>query len=190
MSQVKPVQPNNYPADYVETVVLKDETRVVIRPIRPDDAPRLQEGFRHLSPETIYYRFLEATNEITDEQARQLTTLDYQKEMALVGTILEGDTEHIIGVARYALIGSDDPGVAETAVVVRDDYQGRGLGSLLYVHLIDYARQHGVLRFDAIVHQSNARIMKFIRRSGLDVEREMLEPGIMLVKIYLNSNSP
>ncbi len=177
--------PANYPADWVSAAVLADGTAVVLRPIRPDDASRLQEGFTHLSAESIYYRFLDSTNQISDEQARRLSNLDYLNHMALVATIIEAGEERLIGVARDALVGAQMPGAAETAVIVRDDYHNRGLGTLLYVRLIDYARQHGVQTLIATVHQSNARIMKFIRRSGLRFEREVLEPGTMLVKIHL-----
>jgi acetyltransferase len=177
--------PPNYPAEWVGSATLENGAVVTVRPIRPDDAPRLQEGFSHLSAESIYYRFLDTTKQITDEQARRLSDLDYINQMALVATIFEAGEERLIGVARYALVGPQMPGGAETAVIVRDDYQGHGLGTLLYVRLIEYARQHGVQTLIAAIHQSNAGIMKFIRRSGLPFEREMLEPGTMLVKIHL-----
>lgn len=177
--------PANYPAAWVGEGTLEDGTRVVIRPIRPDDAPRLQEGFTHLSAESIYYRFLDSTNQLSDEQARRLSTLDYLTHMALVASVSEEGQERLVGVARYALVGAETPAAAETAVIVRDDYHGRGLGTLLYVRLIDYARQHGVQTLVATIHQSNSRIMQFIRRSGLPFDREMLEPGTLLVKIHI-----
>jgi acetyltransferase len=177
--------PLNYPSTWVGSATLTDGKVVGIRPIRPDDAPRLQEGFTHLSAESVYYRFLDTTNQISDELAQRLSTIDYLTHMALAATIIEGGEERIIGVARYAMVGDKMPGAAETAVIVRDDFHSRGLGTELYIRLIDYARQHGVQTLIATVHQSNSRIMKFIRRSGLPFDREVLEPGTMLVKIHL-----
>jgi acetyltransferase len=173
---------------WVEEVTLKDDSQVTIRPILPEDASLLQEGFSRLSPETIYYRFLESASQLSDVQARRLATLDYHKQMAFVAAIDEGGEERLVGVARYAIDPSREPGAAETAIVVRDDYQSRGLGTLLYKQLIRYARLHGVRYFFGTVHQSNARVMQFIRSSGLSFTREMLEPGVFLIKIYLNRN--
>jgi acetyltransferase len=179
--------PANYPSTWIGAATLQDGLVVIIRPIRPDDAARLQEGFTHLSADSIYYRFLDSTKQITDEQARRLSNLDYVNQMALVATITEDGEERLVGVARYALVGDKSPGAAETAVIVRDDYHGRGLGTILYTRLIEYAQQHGVQVFVATVHQSNTRIMKFIRRSGLSFDREVLEPGTLLIKIHLDT---
>jgi RimJ/RimL family protein N-acetyltransferase len=177
--------PANYPAEWIETIALKDRGLITIRPIRPDDAPRLQHGYMHLSPQSIYYRFLETPKELTDEMAQRFASLDYQNQMALVATIEEDGEEHLVGVARYVLIGDQDPGAAETAIIVRDDYQGRGLGTLLYERLIQYARSHQVTTFVGTVHQSNSPMLKFIHKSGLQVERRMDEPGVFQVRVKL-----
>lgn len=167
-------------------MVLENGVTVTIRPIIPADAPRLQEGFMHLSSQTIYLRFLEAANQLSDSQALRLATLDYESQMAFVGAIEEDGEERLVAVARYALIGADKPGAAETAVVVRDDFQGRGLGTLLYSFLIRYAQAQGIKTFIGTVHQSNTRIITFIKRSGLAFERRMIEPGIFEVNIKLS----
>jgi len=185
MIQVSHALPDNYPADWITVYTLEDGRTVTVRPIRPDDAPRLQEGFAHLSAESIYYRFLDSTKALTDQLARRLATLDYHSQMAFVGEISEAGAERLVGVARYAMVGDHDPGAAETAVVVRDDFQGRGLGTYLYAQLIGYAQQHGIKSFVATVHQSNAGVIKFIRRSGLLFDRKVLEPGVLLIRIHL-----
>jgi acetyltransferase len=184
---IAPELPPNYPVDWVSTATLENGAVVVVRPIRPDDAPRIQHGLTHLSAETIYYRFLDATNQFTEEQALRLASLDYFHQMALVATVMEAGEEHLVGVARYAMVGAEAPGVAENAVVVRDDYQRLGLGTVLLERLFRYASQHGVTTFTASILQSNARIMNFIRRSGLPFERKMLEPGVFQVNIHLDA---
>lgn len=102
-----------YPNDVIEEAELKDGRQVTIRPIRPDDAPLLQAGFSRLSPDSIYLRFLESFHMLTDKQAREFSTVDYQERMALVAEIIEDgkDTrkEALIGVARYSMV---EPGVA------------------------------------------------------------------------------
>jgi acetyltransferase len=174
-----------YPSQYIEQITLNDGTLVTLRPIRPDDAPRLQVTFSRLSPETIYLRFLQTFNQLSDEQARKFANIDYQEQMALVGSIQEEEEERLIGVARYALLSDHEPGLAEAAVVVRDDYQNRGLGKIILDRLVRYAREHGVSAFLATVQVSNARIVHFIKRSGLPFERKMLEPGVWEIRIQL-----
>jgi acetyltransferase len=173
-----------YPSEYVESITLSTGEGVVIRPILPEDAERLQTTFRRLSPETIFLRFLETFKELSDKQAFHFANVDYKTHMALVALIREADVEQIIGVARYALI-QDRPESAEAAIVVRDDYQSKGLGSLLMESLVFYARNKGVRSFIATVHTSNARIRYFIQRSGLAHKRVMVEPGVWEIRIYL-----
>jgi acetyltransferase len=169
-----------------ESIKLLDGRRVTLRPIRPDDAPRLQEGFARLSSQSIYMRFLKTANALSDEQARQFATVDYLDRMALVGAVIEEDgAEHLVAVARYGAIAGDEVGLAEAAIVVRDDYQGLGLGKILMKRLLQYGRHHGVHKLIATVHSSNARVLRFITKSGLPFEKKMLEPGVWEYRIRL-----
>lgn len=169
-----------------ETIKLLDGRQVTLRPIRPDDAPRLQEGFLHLSPQSIYMRFLKAASGLSDKQALQLATVDYKDQMALVGAVKEEGEEHLVAVARYGAIAGDEPGLAEAAIIVRDDYQGVGLGKILMKRLLQYGRRHGVHNLVATVHTSNARILRFITKSGLPFEKKMIEPGVWEYRIWLD----
>jgi acetyltransferase len=180
-------QSGEYPSEYVEQVHLLDGTLVTIRPIRPDDAAGLQAGFQRLSPESVYLRFLETFSMLTDKQARDFANVDYRNKMALVAEIRENDQDNLIGVARYALVGGHGSKLAESAVVVVDEYQGRGLGTLLLDRLVKYARDHGVETFLGTIHFSNAKIMRFVRRSGFLADKQMLEPGVWEVRVKLES---
>lgn len=170
---------------YVEEIVLRDGTRVHLRPIRPDDAPRLQQTFSMLSPQTIYMRFLNTATGLSDEQARYLAEVDYHTRMALVGTIIEEGEERIIAVARYGMLIDREPGLAEAAIVVRDDYQSRGLGRISMERLVKYASENGVNAFVASIHTANFRVLDFIRSSGLPMDKKMVEPGIWEIKLHL-----
>ncbi len=170
------------PPDVNETVTLKDGTRVSLRAIRPDDAPRLQAAFHRLSADSVYLRFMQVRGPLTDAEARDLATIDYRTRMAIVATVPADGDEAIIGVARYGLLGPDRPGLpapvaqaqmAEAAIVVTDDYQKRGLGSLLVPRLARYAVSQGVRAFFLAVHVNNLPILNFIRKSGLRVERRL-----------------
>ena len=164
-----------------EIVTLRDGTEVIIRAIVPEDAPLLQELVRRLSPESIFLRFLTRLKELGRPQAERLANVDYQTQMALVATL----GPDIIGVARYAPAMGQGPGYVEAAVVVEDEYQSRGLGTLLLTRLADYAREHDVEAFVAYIHLSNERIMSFIRKSGPRNESR-IEGGLWEIRVYLD----
>jgi GNAT superfamily N-acetyltransferase len=165
---------------------LKDGTAVCLRPIRPEDAPHLQAFHARLSPDSIYLRWLSAHPVLTDAEARALTNLDYAERMAFVAT-LPGNDERLLGVARYGLVDAKRPDEAEAAVVVEDDYQGRGLGTLLLVRLLRYARAQGIRYWVAEINAENARMMRFIQRGGLPLTRR-LENGAWQVKIDITGD--
>jgi acetyltransferase len=169
----------------VERVSLRDGTLVSIRPIRPEDAPRLQALFTRLSPASIYLRFLGYRKMLSDAEARSLAEVDYNNRMAFVAFVEQGAEERIIGVARYAIVENVVPCSAEAAVVVEDEYQGRGLGTILLEKLVGYARENGVQAFWATVHRNNAQILRFIKRSGLPVERKALKEGVWDIRVRL-----
>jgi GNAT superfamily N-acetyltransferase len=160
-----------------EAVTLRDGTLVSIRPIRPDDAPRLQALFARLSPDTISYRFLGRRRELPCEEAKGLAEVDYQTQMALVATGDQEGGEEVIAVARYAVLPDTCPAEAEAAIVVEDRYQGKGLGTVLLERLVTYARKHGIRAFLATIRHGNSRMMRFIRRSGLPTESKMQAGG-------------
>ncbi len=170
---------------YVEVIELSDGSTVQLRPIEPDDAPRLQQTFSMLSPQTIYMRFLNTAGGLSDEQARYLAEVDYHNRMALVGVIQEQGEERIIAVARYGILSDREPGYAEAAIVVRDDFQRLGLGSIAMDRLIRCAKENGIRVFVAAIHTSNLSVIKFIQKSGLRIEKKMLEPGVWEMLVFL-----
>ncbi len=176
---------DGFPIDWVKQVVLRDGLRVTIRPIRPADAEELRNGFKRLSPHSIYMRFLSPLHDLSENQARLFALVDYHSSMAFVATVdLDGET--IIGVARYNKVGVQDLGAAECAVVVDDEYQGKGLGLVLLDQLVSYAREHGVIYFLATVHSINSRILTFIRRSGFSFEQKRIDPAVWEIRLKIN----
>jgi RimJ/RimL family protein N-acetyltransferase len=170
-----------------ETVVLRNGETVTLRPIRPDDAPRLQAFHTRLSPESIYFRYHGTHPLLRPEEARWLSEVDYQTRMALVALREEGGEEQLIGVARYCVLGLGAPDVAEVAIIVEDRHQGKGLGTLLVDRLAAYARAHGIREFAAEVSVDNDRMLRFIRRIGLPMEKR-LELGEWDIRIKLQDD--
>lgn len=162
----------------VEHHTLADGTRILLRPIRPDDAEALREGFERLSPRSRYRRFLTPQRALTSEMVRYLTEVDGERHIALVAGVESPDLKHEegIGVARLVRL-DDEPDVAEAAVTVIDDYQNRGLGKLLLAALLRAASDRGIKMIRAEVLASNEPIQHLLARAGA-VERSRSDDSI------------
>ena len=131
-----------------EEHALADGTKVTLRHIRPADADELRRGLERLSPESRYRRFLAPMTELSDAYVDYLTRVDGQDHVAIVGvTQLPGVPGDVgLGVARFVRVAGE-PEVAEAAITVVDDAQGKGLGRLLAIALARAAHERGVRRF-------------------------------------------
>ncbi len=167
-----------------ETYTLNDGTQVVIRPIVPEDAEHLQDTFDHLSMETIYLRFLSFKKELPDEEARVLATVDYSSRMAFVAVCQKNQRDIVVGVSRYAMLNTSQPETAESAVVVQDEYQGKGIGKLLLWRLVNYARGKGIHFLRGNLQMGNTRMLDLVKRSGLPYKQRYAE-GVWEVSIDL-----
>ena len=143
------------------TETLRDGSRVEIRPIEPDDRAALAEGFERLSPESRYRRFFGPMPHLSESFLDYLTRVDHHDHEALVA--VDPQTGDGVGVARYV---RTDPAVAEPAVVVADDWQGRGVATCLLDALADRAREEGIERFEAPVLATNDDAIAVLERLG------------------------
>jgi GNAT superfamily N-acetyltransferase len=136
--------------------VLCDGTTVTVRPLGPDDANALRAFHDGLSFQTVYQRFFCARGPLTDAEVAYFTRLDQRSRVALAA-LVDGV---LVGVARYdRLPGTTD---AETACVVTDAWQGRGVGTLLLARLVEVARRSGVRRFVADTLMSNTPLLRLL----------------------------
>ncbi|GAB4128840.1 MAG: hypothetical protein Kow001_23450 [Acidobacteriota bacterium] len=154
-----------YTSGFSEDRTLRDGTRVRIRTLRPEDRRKILEGFGRLSFHSRYLRFLTPKSHLTDEELKYLAELDSGRHFGLVVVKLEADGSEGdgVGIARFVLCDGD-PRVAEPAVTVTDEMQGRGLGRLLLQRLADAAVERGVDRFRCFVLSENLRVQDLIRR--------------------------
>lgn len=166
------------------TIALRDGTHVRVRPIRPDDEPRLVELYSQLSHDTRYQRFFSVMQRLPPDWAHFLANVDYKRRFALV--VEEPAEPTLIAVGRYEPAG-DDPGVAELAVVVQDGWQGKGIGTALMDGLLREAASHGITRFRAYVLGQNRRMLKLLRRST-EVVEQRTERGV--VDLLLAAKAP
>ncbi|HXQ21792.1 MAG TPA: GNAT family N-acetyltransferase [Candidatus Acidoferrales bacterium] len=168
---------------YTADGLLRDGSSIHIRAIRPDDKARLVDHFSRLSAQSVYFRFFRSKKRLTDDELQHFTEVDFVRNVGLVATLRHGDEERIIGVGRYAMAGDDHGAVplrAEVAFAVADDFQGRGVGTLLLEHLAPIARANGITEFEADVLGENNRMLDVFRGSGFRVKRS-LEAGVFHV---------
>lgn len=168
--------PDEHPA------ILKDGTRVIVRPIRPEDKEALARGLDQLSPESRYRRFLRPMTSLSQRELAYLTEIDYTNHFAWVAVANTKDQEGL-GVARY-IRDAKDPEVAEAAVAVVDDYQGRGLGSILMRLLVATALENGVHTFRGWVLGDNLEVLRPLERIGA---RRVADKGVLRVEVDLVS---
>ena len=157
-----------------------------MRPIRPDDAPRLVALYEHLSGDTRYQRFFSTMRRLPPDWARFLAGVDYTRRFALVAEA-PGDAETLIAVARYEPAG--EPDTVEVAFVVQDAWQGRGLGTILFRALLEAAAGNGIRRFRAWVLAENRRMLGLIARLG-EVQQRAFESGVIELTFVARPLSP
>jgi GNAT superfamily N-acetyltransferase len=173
-------------AEFIErrttTVVLADGTMLVIRPVVPKDKQRFLDGFARLSAESRYRRFMAPIDELTPDMLRQFTEVDYVDHFAYVALLADEPGLPGVGVARYVRL-EDDPEVAEAAITVIDDYQGRGVGTLLLEALGAVALENGIRRFRGYVLEQNRPMIELLGDGGVGMEHD--GPGLVRVEVDL-----
>jgi protein lysine acetyltransferase len=162
---------NTRPVD----VKLRDGARLRIRPILPTDRGKLADTQPGFSRESHYKRFFSAPP-LSDKVVQYLVDVDYFDHFAWVALPADDDDEPGVASARY-IRERTAPDTAEVAFSVVDDYQGRGLGTLLVGALAVAAAQNGVRRFRARVLAENEAMRAILRRAGARLD--FAEPGVL-----------
>jgi RimJ/RimL family protein N-acetyltransferase len=165
-----------------ELVTLRDGSKALIRPIRPEDRWRIADGLKLLSPRSRYLRFHADLEAFTDAQLTYLTEVDHHDHEAWVALDPDDLDAPGMGVARYVRL-EDDPTVAEAAVTVVDAYQGRGVGTTLLRALAASAIENGVRTFRNYVLAENEEMLEVFDLVG--AQRREIEPGLLQVDVAL-----
>jgi acetyltransferase len=180
--------PAGYPAELERTWRAADGTRVLLRPLRPDDLDRELAFIAGLSENTLYLRVQYSAREIRREEAARLLDLDYRDQLA-IGALVDGDAgQKIVGVSRCARI--DDTDRAECAIVVDDAWQGRGIGTELVRSLVIGARAMGIRTLEGSTLAQNQPIHAWASRFGLAMQTEPNSGGQVRVTLDVRSFLP
>ncbi len=160
----------DYPQDLEKYETLQDGTEIFFRPVKPADESALAGMLYSLSEESVRKRYMSRTVSFPHRDVQQLTNIDYRNNLAIVGVVPSLSGEEIVAIGQYFL----DPGqnTAEVAFIVQDEWQQKGMGTLLLRFLSEVARSREVSRFHAKVLPQNKAMLAVFHNSGFNVRTE------------------
>lgn len=178
------IQP--YPVRYVGEWRMKDGEAITLRPIRPEDEPKLTEFHRKLSERTVYLRFsqpLQLSERTAHERLMRICFIDYDRELALVAErkCADGATA-IVAVGRMSMLHGKNE--ADLSVLVQDEFQSKGLGAELYRRLIAAARDKKLSKLHSDMLVENEQMAQVCRKLGFAV-RPQKEGHLLLAELSL-----
>ena len=161
-----------------------DGSLVKFRPLKHDDKERMNELFNSFSPRTIYYRFLAPIRVMTDDALEHYLDNDFEHAIAIAASIERNGVEHLIGVARY-YTDEGNMGRAEFAIVIQDEWQKKGIGTSLFLHLCEVMRSKGVKETYALIFAENKPMFRLLDKTGLPWKSEKFDADVKKVEVLL-----
>jgi GNAT superfamily N-acetyltransferase len=172
------------PAPVPSATLLRDGSAVFIRPVHRTDAGRVADGFGRMSAESRRLRFLLPKKALSAQELRYFTDVDHHDHEALGA--LDSDDGRGVGIARFVR-HAVDPHAAEVAIAVIDDWQRRGLGSLLLARISERARAEGIRRFTGLVSTDNVAMLALLHGVGAEVTRVNCDMGTCEYELSLDA---
>jgi RimJ/RimL family protein N-acetyltransferase len=154
------------PVNISVSETLRNGQLVQIRSQRPTDRKELEVALARMSDESLRSRFFGARRHFSEKEAEHFLDIDFVNHVALVAVADENGKQAIVGAGRYVVV---QPGQAELAFGVVDQYQGQGLGAALMRELVAIARQAGISELVADVLSTNLAMLKVFEKSGLQM---------------------
>src|SRR5262245_20525145 len=153
-------------ASYSATEALRDGRPMEIRALRPADRADFLAAVERLGNESLHRRFFAVKRHFSEREITSNVNVDFITHVALIAVVKEGDRQTIVGGSRYVIT---EPGKAEIAFAIVDQYQGQGIGASLLRHLIVIARAAGLRELVAEVLADNRAMIKVFEKSGLPI---------------------
>jgi RimJ/RimL family protein N-acetyltransferase len=163
-------------------VVLRDGTRVLLRPLRVDDAALYPDFLNEVTPEDLRLRFFAAMREVSHGLIDKL--IHYDPAHAIAFIAIEEKTGRMLGVVRLHYDASDQNG--EFAILVRSRLKGHGLGWLMMKHMIAYAKDKRLKTVHGQVLAENSTMLIMCEELGFQVTDDMVERGVKRVTLPLD----
>ena len=160
-----------YPSQYETEVLLRDGSRILLRPIRGEETERCLSFVRRLSRRTKYLSFHHVPEEMSPDDAVRFCTVDYVNTFAFGAEVLKEQHKDIVAIGRYYRLPNKHS--AEVAFTIEDVYHGKGIGTKLMEWLANVARDNGITSFEADVLAENEQMMAVFRDYGFHVTSEL-----------------
>jgi acetyltransferase len=167
-----------YPRELEECVRLKDGTKMLLRPIRPEDAVAHLEFIHRLSEEDLRLRFFGLVQHFVLDDMPKFTQIDYDREMAFIATRTVDGKPETLGVVRTST--KPDNSVAEFAIIVRSDMKGTGLGSRLFEKMIRYCKSRGTKYLEGQTLPHNKAMIGLAKRFGFTISHNYDEEVVLM----------
>jgi len=151
-----------YPEKEEREIILKSGEKILLRPSKASDVQGLQNIFYNMRPQGIYTRFFSQLASLSVTEAQHLCNVDYENEMAFVAVQGEMENETIIGSSCYFRDPSDNLG--EVAYMIKPEWQGKGVGSVLQKRMTEYAKSKGVRGFKADMLPTNTKMNRLFQQ--------------------------
>jgi len=152
-------------------IKLEDGTKLVFRLLRPEDKDGIKAGFKQLSPQSRYYRFLAPISRLSNSHMEFISKIDNKNRVGWCAIDVTNGNEIGIGVARYERY-ANEPNKAEYAITIVDAYQKRGIGSRLFKLLIQAALKNDMTTLIGFVLEENKAMLHILKRYKIKVESE------------------
>lgn len=169
-----------YPKAYESELRLAGGEPIALRPVRPEDEPKVAEFFRIVTPDDLRQRFFTPMREAPRGFIARLTQIDYARTMALIALGRDGA---VIGLGQ--LHADADLEIAEYAILLRSDRKGQGLGKGLMRALIEVGRKEGFSAITGEVLTENAGMLALCRKLGFEIRPDKDDVSIRLVSLKL-----
>lgn len=164
-----PGKRGEYPEILVTFRTTKSNLDICLRPVKISDESLLKDFFYSLSDDSFYRRFISARMEMPHERLQEFVVIDYTREMIILAIIENENTEEIAGVGQFFFDETNHS--AEVALVVKDHYQRKGIGTELLRYLTLLAKRQGLLGFTAEVLVGNNAMLRLFEKMGFDIAK-------------------
>jgi GNAT superfamily N-acetyltransferase len=155
-----------YPSELEDHLRLPNHQFLHIRPLRACDDGPIRELYSHLSPRTRYLRFFSPAPRLPDSVLKLLSHVDYRRRLAMLAELNIAERAEVAALGSFAAIDDD---TAEVGLVVRDEWQRRGIGKALAMRVLLAAEARGFDRFVAHVLGGNVAIREVLNHVGVVV---------------------
>ncbi|UGY17867.1 bifunctional acetate--CoA ligase family protein/GNAT family N-acetyltransferase [Bradyrhizobium septentrionale] len=171
-----------YPSQWEGELALRDGSRVVVRPLRPEDEQMVESFFRRVTAEDLRLRFFQAMKNFSHTFIARLTQLDYARAIAFAA--LDPGTGAMVGAVQ--LYSDSLYENAEYAILLQSDLKGKGFGWALMQLLIHYARSEGLKRLSGEVLAENTTMLNMCRELGFTAAAEPTDHRVVNVVLDLS----